>query len=115
MEVHKNSCANLEPRSKWAQSILPTVDDLVDDPTNPRRTRFQLEGDLHALVVIEEVISMHCYMVLASDPQAYVDAKENMYWKTSINDEDLDILPSNSSKWIDMNISLVNLHHQVIH
>jgi len=58
-------------------------------------------------------MSMHCYMVLASDPRAYADAEENLYWKNAINDEDLDLLPCNSSKWIDMDISLVHLHHQI--
>jgi hypothetical protein len=74
-EVHEHACVDPEPRPKWAQSILPTVDDLVDDPVDPRRMRSQFEGDPHALTTTEPIIPMHCYMVLASDPQAYAEVK----------------------------------------
>jgi len=54
---------------------------------------------------------MHCYMVLASDPQAYVEAEGNLYWKISINEGDFDSLSSNQIKWIDTYILLVHLLH----
>jgi hypothetical protein len=67
-KVHEHACVDKKPRPKWAQSILPTVDYLVDDPVDPRRMRSQFEEDPHALITIKPIIPMHFYMVLASDP-----------------------------------------------
>jgi len=41
---------------------------------------------------------MYFYTVSASNPQAYEKAKGNLYWKNSMNEGDLDILPSNKRK-----------------
>jgi hypothetical protein len=112
-KVHEHACVDLEPRPKWAHLILPTTDDLADDPIDLRRTRSQFEEAPHALISIELVNPIHCYMVLTFDPQAYVETKGNPHCKTSMNEGDFDLLPSNPIKWIDTDISLVHLHHHI--
>jgi len=38
---------------------------------------------------------MHYYMVRIFNPHDYGEANENMFWKTTINDEDVDFLRLN--------------------
>jgi hypothetical protein len=92
---------------------LTKVDYLMDDHVNPRRTRSQFEGDPHALTTIEPIMPMHCYMVLTFDPPSYAKDEGNLYWKTAMNEGDLDLLLSNKRKWIYENISMVHLLHQI--
>jgi hypothetical protein len=56
---------------KWAQSTLQDASDLVEDPTNTRRTRSQFEDPPHVLTTTEPMLPLHCYMVQSSDPQTY--------------------------------------------
>jgi hypothetical protein len=50
---------------------------------------------------------------MASDPPSYAEAKGNLYWKTYMNEGDLDLLLSNKRKSIYMDISTVHLLHQI--
>jgi hypothetical protein len=52
-------------------------------------------------------------MVLGFYPPAYAEDEWNLYWKTTMNEWDLDLLLSNKRKWIYIDISLVHLLHQV--
>ena len=51
----------------------------LGDPTDERRTRFQLEESPHALRVTKPIIPMHCYMVRASYPWNYTKYEGNPY------------------------------------
>jgi hypothetical protein len=86
---------------------------LTDDHVDHRGTRFQFEGDPHVLTTTEPIMCMHCYIVLAFNPQAYAEDEGNLYWKISMNEGDLDLLLSNKRKWIYVDISLVHLLHHI--
>jgi hypothetical protein len=98
---------------KWAQSILQIVDSLMDDPIDHRGAIFQFEGEPHVLTTTKLVMCMHCYIVLAFNPQEYAEDEGNLYCKISMNEEDLDLLLSNQRKWIYVDISLVHLLHHI--
>jgi hypothetical protein len=123
LEVHEHVIIDLNLRPRWAQHTQQVTKDLVGEPTNPRRTRSQFEGVLHALIAIDPLLPMHFYMVLAFDPRSYVEVARNHYWEYAMNKEynslienhswDLDPLPSNQSKWIAKGFSLVHSLHQI--
>ena len=70
-------------REIYAQTTPQDAGDLVGDPVDPR-TWYQFEDPSHALTATEPVIPMHCYMVLSSDPQAYVEAAGNPLWEDAM-------------------------------
>jgi hypothetical protein len=86
---------------------------LLIHPPPVIQQRSQFKGDPHALTTTELVIHMHFYIVLESNPYAYVEDEWNLYWKTTMNERDLDIIPFDRRKWIYMEISLVHLLHHI--
>jgi hypothetical protein len=123
LEVHEHVITNPNLRPQWEQHTQQVIEDLVGEPIDPRRTRSQFEGVLHALTTTEPLLPMHLYMVLAYDPQSYAEVAGNHYWEDAMNKEynslienhswDLDPLPSNQSKWIAKGFSLVHSLHQI--
>jgi hypothetical protein len=109
----ENVDVEIDQRPKWEQSILSAFNYHMDDPVHPRRMRSQFEGDPHMLTTIEPILHIHFYIIMASNPQAYATNEGNPYWKTSMNEGDLDILPSNKRKWIYTNISPAHILHQI--
>jgi hypothetical protein len=128
LDVHEHVIVDPYLRPWWAQHTLQTVKDLVGDPVDPRRTRSQFEGVLHALTTTKPLLPMHYYMVLASDPQSYAKVVGNHYWEAAMNEEynslienhtwDLVPLPSDQrsgyKKWIAKGFSLVHSLHQIL-
>jgi hypothetical protein len=80
--------ANVEPSQmlKWAQTTLRATRDLVGDPTYHKRTRSQLDDPPHALTTTKPMMPMHCYMVLASNLQTYVEAIGYPFWEVAMQE-----------------------------
>ena len=76
---HLDAVADLEHRPKWAQTTLQDVGDLVGDPTDTRRTRYDLEEPPIALTTTEPLPSMHIFLVQSSDPKSYGEAAANPF------------------------------------
>jgi hypothetical protein len=70
-----------------------------------RRTRSKFEDPPHALTTTKPVMSIHCYMVLASNLQTYAKVAGNPLWEFVMQEEyncllenntwDIVMLPSN--------------------
>ena len=68
---HDHGIDGLEIRPKWAQKTLQSAGELVGDPTDLRRTRYQFEGAPHVLTATNPLYPMHAYIVLAFDLHSY--------------------------------------------
>ena len=59
----------------------------MGDPTIPWSTRSPFQGASQAIVARDPLLPMDFYMVLTYGPCSYVDAKGNLYWETSRDEE----------------------------
>jgi hypothetical protein len=96
LEVYEHSITNLYIIPWWAHHTQQVVGDLVGEPINSRRTRYQFEGILHTLIASEPLLPMNFYMVLLSNPHSYAKVVGNHYWEVSMN-EDYNSLIENQS------------------
>jgi hypothetical protein len=60
--VDADADVELDKRPKWANTTLQDVGDLVGDPTDTRRTRFDFEESPLALTSIEPMPPMHLFL-----------------------------------------------------
>jgi hypothetical protein len=65
---HPDVVVELEQRPKWAQTTLQDVGDLVGDPADTRRTRYDFKEPPITLTTTEPFLSMHLFLVQYSDP-----------------------------------------------
>jgi hypothetical protein len=79
--------ASLDPLPVWAKNTLHDVGELVDNPTDPRRTRSQFFEAPTALDATEKLFPIHFYMSLASDPHSYTEAMGNPFWEAAMDEE----------------------------
>jgi len=78
--------ADVEPPQipKWAQTTLQSAGDLVGDPTDQTRTRYQFKDHPHALPTTNPIMSMCCNMALDSDLHTYAEAAGNPFWEATM-------------------------------
>ena len=74
-------------REIYAHTTPQDAGDLVGDPVDPRRMQSQFEEPSHALTTTKPMIPMHCYTVLSSNPQAYVEAVGNPLSEATTQEE----------------------------
>jgi hypothetical protein len=79
--------ASPDPLPVWAKKTLHDVGELVDNPTDPRRTRSQFFEAPTALAATEKLFPIHCYMSLAEDPHSYTEAMGNPFWEAAMDEE----------------------------
>jgi len=72
-----------DPLPVWAKKTLHDADELVDNPTDPRRTRSQFFEAPTALATTKKMLPIHCYMSLVADPQSYTEATGNPFWEAA--------------------------------
>jgi hypothetical protein len=109
LELYVHARVSPEPKRNGHSQSYRQPGDLA----NYRRKISQFEGSPHAHKTTKPIIPINFYIVLASNPQGYAEAKGNLYWKTSMNEGDFDHLPYDWRKWIDTDILLVNLLHHI--
>ena len=73
--------AALDPLPVSAKNTLHDVDELVDNPTDPRRTRLQFFEALNVLASAKKFLPINFYMSLVVDPQSYTNAIGNPFWE----------------------------------
>jgi hypothetical protein len=61
--------------------------DLVGDPVNTRRTRFDFKEPHVALTTTEPLPSRNIFLVQSSDPQSYGKAAGNPFWESTMQEE----------------------------
>jgi hypothetical protein len=61
--------------------------DLIDDPVDTRRTRYDFEEPPFSLTSTEPFPSRHIFLVQSSDPQSYGEAAGNPFWESTIQEE----------------------------
>jgi hypothetical protein len=76
-----------EQRPKWAHTTLQDAGDLVGDPANTRRTRYDFEEPPIALTTTEPLPSKHIFLVQSSYPPSYGEAAENPFWESAMQEE----------------------------
>jgi hypothetical protein len=76
---HPYAVVEPEQRPKWAQTTLQDAGDLVGDPTDTRRTRYDFEEPPIALTSTEPLPSRHLFFVQYSYPQSYGQAIGNPF------------------------------------
>jgi hypothetical protein len=81
---HPDAVAEPEKRPKWAHTTLQVVGDLIGDPTDTRRTRYDCEEPPVALTSTEPFPSMHIFFVKSSDPKSYGEAVGNPFWESAM-------------------------------
>ena len=79
--------AKLEKKPKWAQTTLQDVRNLVGDPINTRRNRYDFEEPPIALTATEPFPSMNIFLVQPSDPQSYGEAIGNPFLEYAMQEE----------------------------
>jgi hypothetical protein len=72
---------------KSAQSPLQEEDDLLEDPLDSRRTRYQHEEPSHIFSYFEPMIPMHLYIVQSFDLHIYNEAMGNPLWEETMQKE----------------------------
>jgi hypothetical protein len=85
--VHTYADVKPELRPRWAKTTLQDVGDLVGDPNETRRTRFDFKEPLIALTAAEPMPPRHLFLVQSSDPQSYGEAIGNIFWESSMQEE----------------------------
>jgi hypothetical protein len=66
-------------RSKWAQTTLQDAGDLIGDPANTRRTRYDFEEPHVSITSIEPFPSRNLFLIQSLDPQSYGEAVGNPF------------------------------------
>jgi hypothetical protein len=84
---HPNAVVEPEKRPKWAHTTLDDVGDLVGDPTDTKRTRYDFEDTPIALTATKPFPSRHIFLVQSSDPQYYGEAVGNPFWESAMQEE----------------------------
>jgi hypothetical protein len=82
--MHLDVDVELEKRPKWAHTTLQDVGDLVGDPTDTRKTRYEFEGPPLALTATEPFPPKNLFLVESSDPHSYDEAAENPFWESTM-------------------------------
>jgi hypothetical protein len=85
--VHPNADVEPEQRSKWAQTTLHDVGDLVGDPTDTRRNQSDFKEPPIALTATEPFPSRNIFLVQSSDPQSYGEVVGNPFWESAMQEE----------------------------
>jgi hypothetical protein len=85
--MHADADEEPEQRPKWAKTTLQDARDLVGDPADTRRTRYDLEEPPLALTSTELMPPMHLFLVQSSDPQSYGEAGGNPFWESAMQEE----------------------------
>jgi hypothetical protein len=107
---HPDAVAKPKQRPKWAQTTLQDAEDLVGNPADTRRTRYDFEEPHVALAATEPLPSRHLFLVQSSDPQSYGEGAGNPFWESAMQEEynsllenqtwDLVLLPSRRKLFI---------------
>jgi hypothetical protein len=77
---HPYAVVEPEKRPKWAQTTLQDAGDLVGDPVNTRRTRYDFEEPPFSLTITKPCPSRHIFLVYSSDPRSYGEAVGYPFW-----------------------------------
>jgi hypothetical protein len=72
--VHADADAEPKLRPKWAKTTLQDVGDLVGDPTDTRRNRFDFKDPPLALISTELMSPRNIFLVQSLDLQYYGEA-----------------------------------------
>jgi hypothetical protein len=76
-----------ESRPKWSKNTLHDARDLVGDPADTRRNRYDLEEPLFALTTNKPMPPMHIFLVISSYPRSYGEVARNPFWESFIQEE----------------------------
>jgi hypothetical protein len=68
--VHANVDTELDPRPKWVKTTLQDARDLVEDPSDTRRTRSDFEEPPLTLTTTKLIPPKHIFLVHSLDPQS---------------------------------------------
>jgi hypothetical protein len=82
-----DAVAEPEQRPKWAQTTFQDAGDLVGDPGDTRRTRYDFKEPPISLIATEPLPSKHLFLVQSSDPQSYGEAIGNPFWESAMQEE----------------------------
>jgi hypothetical protein len=74
---HPNVVVEPEYRPKWAHTTLQDAGDLVGDPDDTRRTRYNFEEPPISLISTKSFPSKNICLVQSSNPQYYGEATRN--------------------------------------
>ena len=80
----------------WAEKTLQDAGELVDDPTDTRRTGSHFLGDPQALDATEPLFPMNLYMTLGSYPQSHYEADGNPLWEATMDEEYSALMDNNT-------------------
>jgi hypothetical protein len=76
-----------EQRLKWAQTTLQDAGDLIGDPADTRRTRYDFMEPHVVLTATEPLPSRDIFLVHSFDPQTYGEATGNPFWESAMQEE----------------------------
>ena len=65
----------------WKTNTIQVVEELVGNPSDPRKTRSQFES---ALSIKDLWFDEKCYLVIEFDTQTYEETSEYPRWKTTM-------------------------------
>ena len=71
-------------RPKWEAKTIHAIGELAENPSDPRRGRFQFES---ALCMKDPLFVENYYLMVESDPQKYEDLAHDPVWQTSMKEE----------------------------
>jgi hypothetical protein len=82
--VHAYADIEPESRPEWGKTTLQYARDLVGDPADTRRTRYDFKEPPIALTTTELMTPRHLFSVQYSDPQSYGKADGNPFWESTM-------------------------------
>ena len=85
-DMHNNNELISDPdsptRPKWETNTVHATGELVENPSETRRTRSQFESAL----CVKDPLFDEFYLMVGSDPKAYEDAAHDTIWKTTMKE-----------------------------
>jgi hypothetical protein len=82
--VHPYADVEPEPRPKCAQTTLQDIVDLVGDPTDTRRNRYDCEEPHISITSTKPLPPRHIFLVQYSDPRSYGEVVGNPFWESTM-------------------------------
>jgi hypothetical protein len=76
---HLDAIVEPEKRPKWAHTTLQDAGNLIGDPANTRRTRYDFKEPPVALTSTEPLPSKNLFLGQSSNPQSYGKAARNTF------------------------------------
>ena len=86
-------------RPKWEENTIHAAGELAGNLSDTRRTRSQFQS---ALCMKDPLFDDKCYLMVESDPQTYEDATYDPRWKTTMKEEFSSLQKNNTWELVDL-------------